>query len=114
MLIAARKAFLYLDDSLETMAKLIIGSHKYRYKVLREPIAVFYQHLLRKIHDSSKFLSQARQTKTSFFDTLSSFLSKDDTSSEDDTAKKLSKWEYANRVGLFFVIFSNNLALVQL
>lgn len=98
MLIAAKKAFLYLDDSLETMAKLIIGSHKYRYKVLKEPIATFYNNIYHKIHDSSKFLAQARHTKTSFFDTLSSFLSSNDTSSEDDSSKKITRWEYINKV----------------
>ena len=98
MLIAAKKAFLYLDDSLRVMAKLIIGSYKYRHRILKEQIAIYYELLYRKIRESSKFLAQARHSKASFFDTLSSFLAKDDSSSEDETTNKLLKWEYVSKV----------------
>ena len=93
-----KRALIYLDSGLNLVVKLLIGTLNYRKNILDEKIASRYFEQYDKIRMSSKSITKAIHNKSSFFDAFSSFLTKDESSSDEDSFEVLKKWENVNKV----------------
>jgi hypothetical protein len=103
-----KKAFVYLQGSINIVAKLLVRTFNLRKYIADDKIVQKYLNRYRKIKQSSKFSSKAIYKNSSFFEAFLGFVSKEDVSSEEeDDTKVLQRVEYQSKVSYFFKGRSN-------
>lgn len=89
--LVAKKTLVYLNNSLPTVIKMLIGTLNFRKFSIEDRVIMKYTNIHTKIKDSYKFLSKATN-QSSFFGAVLTFLSsKDDSSDEELTESYVQK-----------------------
>lgn len=81
--LVVKKTLVYLNNSLPTVIKLLVGTLNFRKYAIEDRVIMKYTNIHTKIKDSYKFLSKATN-QSSFFGAVLTFLATKDDSSDDE------------------------------
>ena len=94
-----KKALVYLNSSVDVVAKLLVNSFHLRKYIADDKTSIMYLNRYKRIKQSSRFVSKAIYKNSSFFEAFLGFVSKEENSSEEeDEVVVMQRAEYQNRV----------------